>query len=479
MSLTKVSYDMVRGAPVNVLDFGAKGDGVTDDTSAIQAAINSSVAANVYFPPGNYLISQCLNNTNGYRRLFGGSQIGSKITSTSTSYIIDNTGTNYGVIENLQFESSTARAGIYYNRSSTAGFQFSQYNTLRNCKVLLSSNSSANGGLGVVAYYNRSAELNLVENCSFVADVPAYVIAASNATFLPIYQTEGSIVSMTSLEFNKCVFFSYTTNSYAIWLNAVATITFISCYVGSESGIGTANKPAILSTSADGCRLDFHIEAYTQAMLVTDICQGSTLQFYMQYASSSGTIWLENGNARLSSFVGNNVIIKTGGAASSSNVGVKSTMNQNFVYIASNNVNVSGGSLTPVLYTATILQGTSNTGNIETSPNYTRLNNASVNCLYGADVANGVSLVYSVPNRCKLVKITMGFAVRSGADYHNYQYTIPVWNGVAQYVGSASLGASGTQNEFSYTLVGNLLTISTGSQPSSGTAVYEITEYYL
>jgi len=41
MSLTKVSYSMIDGAPANVRSFGAVGDGVADDTAAIQAAINS------------------------------------------------------------------------------------------------------------------------------------------------------------------------------------------------------------------------------------------------------------------------------------------------------------------------------------------------------------------------------------------------------------------------------------------------------
>lgn len=58
MSLTKASYSMITGAPINVLDFGATGNGTTNDTAAIQAAINSMSAGDeLYFPSGNYLIS--------------------------------------------------------------------------------------------------------------------------------------------------------------------------------------------------------------------------------------------------------------------------------------------------------------------------------------------------------------------------------------------------------------------------------------
>ena len=45
MSLTKATYSMIDGAPANVLDFGAVGDGVTNDTAAIQAAIDAVAAA--------------------------------------------------------------------------------------------------------------------------------------------------------------------------------------------------------------------------------------------------------------------------------------------------------------------------------------------------------------------------------------------------------------------------------------------------
>lgn len=56
MALTKVTNRMTEGAAVNVLDYGAVGDGTTDDTAAIQAAIDSS-ANHIYLPEGDYVIT--------------------------------------------------------------------------------------------------------------------------------------------------------------------------------------------------------------------------------------------------------------------------------------------------------------------------------------------------------------------------------------------------------------------------------------
>jgi hypothetical protein len=52
MSLTKATYAMIDGAPVNVLDYGADPTGAVDSTTAIQNAINAAAAA------GNKIVAQ-------------------------------------------------------------------------------------------------------------------------------------------------------------------------------------------------------------------------------------------------------------------------------------------------------------------------------------------------------------------------------------------------------------------------------------
>lgn len=65
MALTKAHNRMIEGAAVNVKDFGAKGDGSTDDTAAIQAAIDyveaiATGGGEVFFPIGVYIQTQGL-----------------------------------------------------------------------------------------------------------------------------------------------------------------------------------------------------------------------------------------------------------------------------------------------------------------------------------------------------------------------------------------------------------------------------------
>ena len=55
MALTKVTYSMIDGAVVNVLDYGAVGDDATSNTAAIQAALNALTSGGtMYVPEGIY-----------------------------------------------------------------------------------------------------------------------------------------------------------------------------------------------------------------------------------------------------------------------------------------------------------------------------------------------------------------------------------------------------------------------------------------
>jgi len=72
MSLTKVTNSMISGAYVNVLDYGATGNGTTNDAAAIQAAFSAadtSPPKTVFFPAGTYLTNSTLtvnpNTTDG------------------------------------------------------------------------------------------------------------------------------------------------------------------------------------------------------------------------------------------------------------------------------------------------------------------------------------------------------------------------------------------------------------------------------
>lgn len=60
MGLTKVTYSMIDGAVVNVLDFGADSTGTDDSTAAIQAAITAAGDGTLYFPAGEYKVTSTL-----------------------------------------------------------------------------------------------------------------------------------------------------------------------------------------------------------------------------------------------------------------------------------------------------------------------------------------------------------------------------------------------------------------------------------
>ncbi len=91
---------------VKVTDYGATGNGVTDDRAAIQDAIDDAILnrVNLLFPPGRYLISQYLYITDAYNiRIYGAS--GSVLV-----YASDDT----GVVADLIAPSDGAARSCFY-----------------------------------------------------------------------------------------------------------------------------------------------------------------------------------------------------------------------------------------------------------------------------------------------------------------------------------------------------------------------------
>lgn len=145
MSLTKVSYSMISGAVVNILDFGAVGDGVTDDTVAIQAAIDSLAPTNaanflgggtVYIPAGKFRVTSTLligygitlqgNGAGGYPFVNADAQI-------SEIYADFGANVNQWVIDSATYQTSGG-ARFAYNAWANASVD-SDYNALHNVAI--------------------------------------------------------------------------------------------------------------------------------------------------------------------------------------------------------------------------------------------------------------------------------------------------------------------------------------------------------
>jgi hypothetical protein len=130
---------------LNVKDFGATGNGVTDDTTACQAALNAlttQVGQNnafgaVYFPRGTYLISSALTfqNQSGGKgiKIFGDGR-GSLIKGNINAYLLDNSlnlqASGPCTIEQLEIANANTTVG-----SGGIRFLSSVGGAIRDCKV--------------------------------------------------------------------------------------------------------------------------------------------------------------------------------------------------------------------------------------------------------------------------------------------------------------------------------------------------------
>jgi len=247
MALTKVSFSMITGAMVNVLDYGAKGDGATNDTAAFQAAAvaaNNGIVAGagpggtVYVPRGTYMVSRVgLRDTVLIGENRDSTIIKCNTNAGSAIYFLD---------------AATDRDGTTANTAGGGGFQ----------NLTVDGNSRTNVN-GIRTYGGGVTIANMVvKNCGtgVALGLPIWtnvrnVYSVSNATGFFTYSGAGD--AATSTTFIDCWADACTTYGfhitqlyYSSFINSVAQ----NCGTNNWYVEGNANGlPAVYSLQFIGC----------------------------------------------------------------------------------------------------------------------------------------------------------------------------------------------------------------------------------
>lgn len=134
MSLTKVSYSMISGAPVNVLDYGADPTGAVDSKPAIQAAIDSG-ATDIVIPPGTYRINSTITilSTSAVKSIAGQGLATLKLyTAVQASIFQIEFGKQLFSINNLVLDSNgTKNDGLSTYGILSIGNAYAQFDNIR------------------------------------------------------------------------------------------------------------------------------------------------------------------------------------------------------------------------------------------------------------------------------------------------------------------------------------------------------------
>lgn len=261
-SITARSLAERFGEIINVKDYGAVGDGVTDDAPAINAAIAVAAAASlgitptagngiVFFPAGTYLVNSPIDLTNKFGVTLQGagpnSFYGYDSGTPGRTTIYGNTGATAGVVDmvggsrlklnglNISVMNTATDSrftdpslvGIIMGRSTAN--HFAEMNELNNVRVNLEGVTS---GFGRVGLYNVGSEhLNIIRS-SFKADHPSvfadsdvYGVVTAAGSF---YET-GITMSASTIMLSVFTMLASTLNAGTILFGA-QRLTFFDCF---------------------------------------------------------------------------------------------------------------------------------------------------------------------------------------------------------------------------------------------------------
>lgn len=241
LALIGHNNDGSHKAWVDVKEYGATGDGVTDDTTSIQNAINtlSSTGGKVLFPIGTYKISSTIT-VPSYVFLVGMSRYRSQITASTTAITMVSfpDRDSAGISQMLLTGNNTASVGIDIGAGS---------NTIIIHDVQV-HNCSVSGGIGI--YFHGTSTANPV----MLSHLDSFTISGCYTGLRIDYAAGGSI--------KRGAIQTYTAQGiYGAYDSS--GVNFDS--VNVENNSGTANYPILLDTFRGGSLVNIRGESNTNA----------------------------------------------------------------------------------------------------------------------------------------------------------------------------------------------------------------------
>lgn len=271
MSLTKVSYSMITGAPVNVLDWGADPTGSIDSTTAIQNALDYCVGLyKLVFPAGTYKVTDTLklykgsivegiNNYQGFNDYSAGA-IGTKInfvpTSTKDLFVIQNLPTPQLFRSKVSIKGFwlVGDGGVYARRALY--LTDSIYNDFENLNIKSFTHGIYLDGTPInnrfvniymeyfvdgCVYYSTAGTTDVWDQCSF-RSAPRGVVVKGGSIALRFLNCLWEALDLTGLELDKECRAIQVTNGYCEdvpFTVAADTAMFRVGFSGTTSSLAT------------------------------------------------------------------------------------------------------------------------------------------------------------------------------------------------------------------------------------------------
>ena len=269
---------------VSVKDFGAVGDGVTDDTAAIQAAITAGANKEVYFPSGTY-VATTLTVANPCR-LFGSGIILKTTAAASTLLTINSNDVD---IDGLEFRGSSYNAtpSLVYNDKA---IQINGATSVSPYKRFNLTNLKINGfsGYAIRAQYSEDVAVHncAIKYCGYIGILYESVVRGSITNNLIQFI---DFVGSTPL----------VSNAYGLSLSRDPTQTLANA--AQTQSVVVANN--VVSDVPAWSGIDGH--APLNCTITGNVVSRCSNGIYVQYDSSTLTYRMPSNNIIMS----NNIVI--------------------------------------------------------------------------------------------------------------------------------------------------------------------------